>query len=308
MTRRMITGLILALTGLGPANADKPETGESSPKIIGYLPDYRLTGNALANVAKCTDVVFFGSEILGDGSIKMAGQNTQALAKLQKACRKNNAKLHLCLGGWKKDTHYPKVTADPKLRDKVIDELLKLRRKHGFHGVDYDWEYPKTKAEMEGFIALCRETKSRLGKDFQVTAAFHPRHKIPKGLVEQLDRIHLMTYDLEAPHCAISHSRTAIEEWTSQGIPSQKLCIGIASYARDLKDRAKVKTYEQLFKEHGKTVHQTMPVNGFFGDNQKSALQKLDLAKKEKLAGVIIWEIGQTPAGKDSILKLFPPN
>lgn len=159
---------------------------------------------------------------------------------------------------------------------------------------------------MDGFIALCRETKSRLGKDFLITAAFHPRHKIPGGLVEQLDRIHLMTYDLEPPHCSIAHSRAAIEQWTSQGIPREKLCIGIASYARDLKDRARVKTYEQLFQEHGKIVHQTMPVDGFFGDNQKSAHQKLTFAKKEKLAGVIIWEIGQTPAGENSILKLFP--
>ena len=117
-----------------------------------------------------------------------------------------------------------------------------------------------------------------------------------------------MTYDLEPPHCAIAHSHAAIKQWTSQGIPREKLCIGIASYARDLQDRAKIKTYEQLFQEHGKTVHQTMPVDGFFGDNQQSALQKLKLAKKEKLAGVIVWEIGQTPAGENSILKLFSRN
>ncbi|MFT6861474.1 MAG: hypothetical protein ACJAVK_000026 [Akkermansiaceae bacterium] len=30
--------------------------------------------------------------------------------------------------------------------------------------------------------------------------------------------------------------------------------------------------------------------------------------EKEKLAGVIIWEIGQTPTGENSILKLFPRN
>ena len=276
--------------------------------MIGYLPDYRLTGNALANVSKCTDVVFFGSEILGDGAIKMAGKNTKGLTDLQSACRKSKTRLHLCLGGWKKDTHYPAITADPKLRAKVIGELLKLRKEYDFDGVDYDWEYPKTKAEMAGFISLCRETKIRLGKDFLVTAAFHPRHKIPKGLVEQLDRIHLMTYDLEPPHCAIAHSHAAIKQWTSQGIPREKLCIGIASYARHLKNRAKIKTYEQLFQDHGKTVHQTMPLDGFFGDNQQSAFQKLTLAKREKLAGVIIWEIGQTPTGENSILKLFPRN
>lgn len=308
MTRKMITCLILWLTGLGSMIAETNKQPRLEPNVIGYLPDYRLTKSALANVSKCTDIVFFGSEILADGSIKMAGQNTEGLKKLRTTCQKSKTKLHLCLGGWKKDTHYPTVTSDPKLRAKVIANLIELKKKHAFHGVDYDWEYPKTKAEMKGFIALCRETKLRLGKDFLVTAAFHPRHKIPKGLVEQLDRIHLMTYDLEAPHCAISHSQAAIKQWTARGVPPEKLCIGIASYARDLKDRSKVKTYEQMFQKHGEKIHKTMPVGGFFGDNQQSALQKLKLAKKEKLAGVIIWEIGQTPAGENSILKLFPQN
>jgi GH18 family chitinase len=306
MKHKMFTCLVLWITGLGAVIGET--AGIKEPKVIGYLPNYRLTENALANISKCTDVVYFGSEILGDGRIKMAKQDTQDLQRLRTACQTNNTKLHLCLGGWKKDTHYPTVTADPKLRAQVIDDLIKLKKKHPFNGVDYDWEYPKTEAEMTGFIALCRETKLRLGKNFLVSAAFHPRHKIPKELVAQLDRIHLMTYDMEAPHCAISHSQAAIAQWTARGVPREKLCIGIASYARDLNDRAKVKTYQQMFQEHGKIIHQTLPVDGFFGDNQKSALQKLKLAKKEKLAGVIIWEIGQTPAGVNSILKHFPEN
>jgi L-asparaginase len=56
--------------------------------VIGYLPDYRLTKNALANVSKCTNVVFFRSEILGDATITMAGQKTAGLKKLRIACQK----------------------------------------------------------------------------------------------------------------------------------------------------------------------------------------------------------------------------
>jgi L-asparaginase len=56
--------------------------------VIGYLPDYRLTKNALANVSKCTNVVFFRSEILGDATITMARQKTAGLKKLRIACQK----------------------------------------------------------------------------------------------------------------------------------------------------------------------------------------------------------------------------
>ena len=220
MIQTMIASLLLWLAFPGPGIARTPQKQE--PKIIGYLPDYRLSGDALDNVPRCTDVVFFGSEILGDGTIRLAGKTSEGLGKLKDACKKSQTKLHLCLGGWKKDTHYPTVTAKPALRAKVIGELLELKEAHGFDGVDYDWEYPETPAEMKGFISLCRETKKQLGKDFLVTAAFHPRHKIPRGLVAQLDRIHLMTYDLEAPHCALDHSHAAIKQWTSQGIPPEK--------------------------------------------------------------------------------------
>lgn len=279
---------------------------EHAPKIIGYLPDYRLAENAFANVSKCSDVVYFGSEIAEDGSIKMADSNPKDLKKLQETCSKHHVDLHLCLGGWKKDTHYAKVCADPKLRAKVIESLKALQKKYHFKGVDYDWEYPRTDSEMAGFILLCKETHEQMGKAFLVTAAFHPGHDIPKGLADQLDRIHLMTYDLANPHCSIDHSRAAIKKWTARGIARDKLCIGIASYARNEKDRSKVKTYQQLLQEHGKAVHTTMPVGGFFGDNQQSAFQKIKLAQTEKLGGVIIWELGQSPAGKDSILHKFP--
>lgn len=278
----------------------------TAPRVIGYLPDYRLTPDALANIPKCTDIVYFGSEILGDGTIKFASKDEPQFTKLKTTCQEHKVRLHLCLGGWKKDTHYPTVTSNKTLREKVIQGIATLKKSHGFHGVDYDWEYPKTEAEMKGFIALTRETKEKLGKNFEVTAAFHPRHQIPIDLAAQLDRIHLMTYDLKAPHCAIAHSQEAIKSWSDWGIPREKFCIGIAAYARNLKKRSDVKTYQQLFQHHGSTIHTSMPINGYFGDNQKSAQAKLKLAETEKLAGVIIWEIGQTPAGENSILKLFP--
>ena len=299
---RKLAPLFLGLLTFPPLHADR------APKVIGYLPEYRLADNAFANVSKCSDVVYFGSEISEDGTIKMADSNPKGLKKLQESCKEHKVDLHLCLGGWKKDTHYAKVCADPKLRAKVIASLKALQKKYGFQGVDYDWEYPRTDAEMAGFILLCKETHEQMGKDFLVTAAFHPGHDIPQGLADQLDRIHLMTYDLANPHCSIDHSHAAIKKWTTQGIAPEKLCIGIASYARNEENRSDVKTYQQLIQEHGKTSHTTMPVNGYFGDNQQSAHQKLQLAQKEKLGGVIIWELGQSPAGENSILHKFPSN
>lgn len=124
MIRTTTAILTFWLFGLGAAFAQTAEKQKPELRVIGYLPDYRLTGNALTQIPRCTDIVFFGSEILEDGTIKLAAKNTLKFAQLQNDCQKSKTKLHLCLGGWKKDIHYPAVTAQPNLRKKVIDELV----------------------------------------------------------------------------------------------------------------------------------------------------------------------------------------
>lgn len=270
--------------------------------IIGYLPNYRVNEQTLKRAKLCTDIVYFGSELTESGKIKTPAEFDEHLTELHKLCKKHKIRLQLCLGGWAKDKHFPTVTASETKRENFLTELKAIQEKYHIDGVDYDWEYPRTKEEMTNFVKLCSATKSELGNNFLVTAAFPPSHKIPLALTESLDRIHLMTYDLPGKHCDISYSKKAIKDWKANKVPENKICIGTAFYARKIDQRDEIKTYAQLINEYGVSKVRNMPVDGYFSDNQSSCQAKARLVRKEKVRGVIIWELGQDSNDRSSLL------
>jgi GH18 family chitinase len=273
--------------------------------IIGYLPDYRVNPNTLSQIQYCTDVIYFGSELTENGEIKSPEKVNEHLRAISEECNKHKVRLHFCLGGWGKDKHFPAVTASKEKTDTSLKGLKRIAEAYNIKGVDYDWEYPRTDEEMNNFVKFCRETKRQMPLDFMVTAAFHPAHKLPKALSKELDRVHLMTYDLGGEHSAPSHARQAIQQWRAHGTPNSKICIGAAFYARKLNDRNQVKTYAQLLKETNGQAATQMPINGYFGDNRTIIKEKYKLITEEKIRGIIIWELGQDATGEDSLTKLL---
>ena len=260
-------------------------------RLLGYLPNYRMSDAVLTTFGNYTDIVYFGAEIAADGSVTMSEKHRAGLIKISET--PEPVKIHFCLGGWGKDKHFASVTADPQKRKRLVDDLIRLQREYDFHGVDYDWEYPRSPAELENFGSLIRETQERFYPAFEVSAAFSPVHNVPKVIWEHLDRVHLMTYDLGPEHCAVYHSVNAIKRFKKLGIPDEKLTIGAAFYARHQNNHGNVKTYADLVRTFGKDVASDNRVGGYFYDNPKSLEQKIKLVKKSRIAGVIIWEIGQ---------------
>ena len=50
--------------------------------------------------------------------------------------------LLLCFGGNGRSNGFPKMVLDTEKRQTFIKDLMKLVKKYGFDGVDYNWEYP----------------------------------------------------------------------------------------------------------------------------------------------------------------------
>lgn len=290
---RLICILCLILTPLNLRAAD----------IIGYLPSYRVNPDTLARIQFCTDVVYFGSEFTEKGKIKPPENANEHLRAISRECQKHRVKLHFCIGGWGKDKYFPTVTASPEKSARFLKTLKRIASTYQLSGIDYDWEYPRTDEEMRNFVRFCKQTKKVMPMGFQVTAAFHPAHKLPRELSQVLDRVHLMTYDLAGQHSALIHSKNAIQAWREHGTPDSKICIGSAFYARNLQDRGQVKTYADLLRETNGAAATQMPINAYFGDNKTIVSEKAALVKSERIRGIIIWEMGQDAKDKSSLLK-----
>ena len=139
--------------------------------------------------------------------------------------------MTLAIGGWNdsQGDKYSRLVNNAKSRRKFIDHVLKFIEKHGFDGLDLDWEYPgniltnlllmkyflcqacwQTDCKEErykdksGFSFLVSELRERFEpRGYLLSAAVSPSKKIidvgydVPSLARDLDWIAVMSYDYQ---------------------------------------------------------------------------------------------------------------
>ncbi|XP_068144040.1 acidic mammalian chitinase [Drosophila tropicalis] len=167
------------------------------------------------------------------------------------ALKQQNPKLKVLavVGGWNEGSiKYSAMAADPVKRAKFVSSSLDFIQKHGFDGLDLDWEYPAQRggadADRENFVTLLREIKEtydKYGLELGIAvgaseASAILSYDIP-AISQHLTFINVMTYDfhmaldgylgLNAPLPEVQQS---IDYWLSAGAPPEKLILGIGFY------------------------------------------------------------------------------
>jgi len=168
------------------------------------------------------------------------------------------------VGGWGADG-FSQAAATARGRALFVQSTLDLMTRHGFLGVDIDWEYPcrndagiaaspQDKANFTLLLRALREgldaLSARDGRKRLLAAAFGAHERLV-GDIEcgqvgaLLDQINLMTYDLQTAG-TLSHlaplykghpdypnsADTALRAFTAAGMPKDKIMLGNAFYAR----------------------------------------------------------------------------
>jgi chitinase len=61
------------------------------------------------------------------------------------AYKKKGLKVSLALGGWNDSAgdKYSRLVNSPSARRRFVKHVVEFLEKHGFDGLDLDWEYPK---------------------------------------------------------------------------------------------------------------------------------------------------------------------
>lgn len=170
----------------------------------------------------------------------------------------------LAIGGWGADGFSQAAsTADGRAR--FVDSTLVLMERHGFLGVDIDWEYPGSSAagiassanDRKNFTLLLQALREGLdsltaqdGKPRMLAVAlggapWHIRNLDVKAIGALCDQVNLMTYDLQAEGVASHHTPLygasesypqsvdlAVRSYVEAGIPRSKIMIGAAFYGR----------------------------------------------------------------------------
>lgn len=128
-------------------------TSSPSPKFICYFTSWSTnrTGPARFKISDipssaCTHIVY-SFAVLNSTSLTMdlSAEVDRALIDQVTTLRSNGTKVSVALGGWadsENGTKYSTMINHGHLRTNFVHESVKFLRRHGFDGIDLDFEYP----------------------------------------------------------------------------------------------------------------------------------------------------------------------
>ena len=247
----------------GPFHPTEAEAAAASGKrTAAYV--YDSAGLTLRDSdAPHLDQLNYSFALIKNGEV--SGSHWQSIDVFRRYVEKHSHILPvLAIGGWGADGFSQAAsTADGRAR--FVDSTLVLMERHGFLGVDIDWEYPGSSAagiassanDRTNFTLLLqalREGLDRLtaqdGKPRMLAVAlggdpWHIRNLDVKAIGALCDQVNLMTYDLQAEGVASHHTPLygasesypqsvdlAVRSYVEAGLPRSKIMIGAAFYGR----------------------------------------------------------------------------
>lgn len=305
--RRPLPGLLAALaislspTGCslaGPAAAAgaSGERGSSHRVVAAYLPDYRLPAFRPEMADGLTDLILFSVQPGNDGHVRDDHALLANLETIEEVRRRGRCRILLSVGGggMHRSDGFSAAASDAALRARLVSELLALTRRHGFDGLDVDWEHMQGARDAQAFAALVGDLKRALEPHrLLLTAAAGDLDLLYPEAVRSLDRIHLMTYD-GPQHGTLAQAKTRVWQALARGIPAHKLCVGIPLYARGASPGREL--------PWAKLVARFRPprgadeIDGYRFSGVETTREKARFVREQNLGGIMFWELLQDAA------------
>ncbi|KDQ53487.1 glycoside hydrolase family 18 protein [Jaapia argillacea MUCL 33604] len=284
------------LTHILYAFADlRPDTGEVVLSDVWADKDIHYPGDSWNDV---------GNNLYG---------NFKAIYNLKKQNR--HLKVLLSIGGWTYSPKFHPIVVSPQLRAKFVASAIRLLEDYGLDGLDVDYEYPSDFNQARGYTELLRELREGLdrhqrnkGIDYRflltIAAPCGPSN-YEKLHVRDMDRYldfwNMMAYDFSGSWDSIANHQAnifggpisasqAIGWYVSQGIPRNKIIMGIPLYGRSF---ANTQGPGSPFSgvgggswEQGVYDYRALPLPGAYvhRDEQARASWSYDFQKKEMVS------------------------
>ena len=254
--------IIIALT---LAEVSPKNTSKAKFAVIAY---YAGNGQDLDNYKweQITHVIFSfchlnGQELAVDNAKdSIAIRNLVGLKKQYK-----HLKVLLSLGGWGGCKTCSEVFASMEGRENFARSVAQLTEVYQTDGIDLDWEYPGIEGfpghqylpeDKQNFTLLVQQLRTALGSDMVLSFAAggfdrYFEHAIEwEKVMPLVDYVNLMSYDLVSGYSKVTGHHTPLYANAKQassgdhgvqyliqlGVPSEKIVIGAAFYARSWKE------------------------------------------------------------------------
>ena len=304
--KELLALCLLLAGGLLPLTA-RADSAASAFRVVAYLPDYRVATLNPAGLRYVTDLIFFSLEPTPSGELDSTRLTPAVAAALQTIRLRHDLnrpamRLWVTVGGWERSASFAPMAVDAGKRRRFAQALTQLCLRRQLAGVDFDWEHPAGPAEEAGYAALLLETHRAFAPHhFKLSVTVAAWQKLAPQAVAAVDFVNLMSYDHPGRHSTLAQAELDVAGFMRQGIPAEKICLGIPFYGRGIADPAVTQTYADLWA-HDHPAPEVDEVHGLSFNGPGTVRRKTRYARASHLAGVMVWEAGQDAPGKNSLL------
>ena len=272
-------------------------------RVVGYLPNYRINQVNTSWLIHLTDLIYFSIEPNELGELDLGRIDQSSFKELRDITRKNKVRFSVCVGGWGRSQGFSAMALNKDLRQHFIRQLKNFCLQQKLDGIDFDWEFPQNKEEENAYERLLIETQSVFSQHrLLVTIAVSHHTYLSPSVYKAIDYIHLMSYDHPDQHSTYQDSLSDIAKKLESGVALGKLCLGIPFYGRSIQNWHRATTYADLVEQFHPLAESNI-VGGIYFNGQKLVRRKVQYALQKKLAGIMVWEIGQDTVDQTSLLK-----
>ncbi|MBN2677237.1 MAG: glycoside hydrolase family 18 protein [Anaerolineaceae bacterium] len=255
--------------------------------IIGYIPEYRSLDLSWGNCL--TDIIYFSLEPKTNGELDMSRFYPANFEVVEEIKRKYGTRIHVSLGGYGRSDNFGVVVTDSQKRGLFIDLLIKFAADHDLDGIDFDWEFPETQREIDGYIEVLQRIKDQ---GLIVSVALYPSEDL--NIIPYLvaDRIQIMSYNRGVRHSTYQQAIQDLDFFISLGAPKEKLILGIPFYGRQVNSPYHYFTYAEIAAQYQPAADVDEVADIYFNGMQ-TVMEKTCYTLENGYGGVMVWELGQ---------------
>jgi len=300
---------ILILTGtsgfqFAPMTVQTAEAVHSK-KIIGYFPEWESADVSAINYTKLTHIIYFHIWPNADGTLDTSAVVVEDLNKIILDAHAEEVKVLIAAGGWGVSNGFSPMAADYVARENFVNNIVQFLINYGLDGVDIDWEPIDTETKKNNQAILLADLKIALPDKLVTVAVNAERLDLYPSSADDVDWVNLMAYDMNwrhGEHSNFDDAVAALERYVAEGIPEEKLALGIPFYGRN--DQAKAMKYEDIVATCNLSPSDNY-CNGYFFNGIELVQQKSQFILNSNYAGVMIWNLGQDTYGDTSLLNVI---
>lgn len=290
---------------------------QTTPRVIGYVPDYRLYAVNQIDFTKLTHVNYSFGNPDASGNLVVTD-----ITPLKNAIAATNPNIEILLsigGGAVNVGNWNAVLANNSSRAAFITQLVNYTVTNNIAGIDVDLEWDF--ANNTNYSPFVLELKTALDAQNKLMTAALPGGTLFSVITPQalaaFDFINIMAYDYTGPwqpsspgqHSSYAQAQSAITFWKSH-VAASKLNLGVPFYSHTFVNATTAgpdRTFGEIVAENPANADVDQIGNdpnnyNEYYNGRPTIAAKVGLADSEGLGGMMIWEVAQDSFDQYSLL------